>query len=73
MIQVKQTFNNGLFECEEIYSDSGMKILETTNGYLWNTDSEHPIVIAVSRFNDYVETDEPIEPFEEMVVDLEEV
>ena len=47
----------------EIYSKNGKKILETTNGEKWNTDSEHPIAIAVSRLNDYAETDEPIEPF----------
>lgn len=47
----------------EIYSKKGMKILETTNGEKWNNQ---PIAIAVSRFNDYVETDEPIEPIEEV-------
>ena len=65
MIQVKNTFNNGLFDCEEIYSDSGMKILEKTNGQLWNTDKDNPITIAKKRHDDYEETNEPIEPFEE--------
>ena len=52
----------------EIYSRNGKKILETTNGEKWSTDSEHPIAIAVSRFNDYEETNEPIEQFEEVEV-----
>ena len=51
----------------EIYSKNGYKILETTNGENHSTDEEHPIAIAVSRLNDYVETDEPIEPFEEII------
>ena len=73
MIIIKNTFNNGLFDCHEIYSDSGKKILETTNGEKWDTDSEHPIVIAVSRFGDYVETDEPIKPFEEITAEAPEI
>ena len=62
MIQVKSTFNNGLFDCEEIYSDIGMKILEKTNGEKWK---DQPIAIAVSRINDYVETSEPIDLIKE--------
>lgn len=61
MIIVKNTFSNGLFDCQEIYSASGKKILETTNGEKWDTDKEHPIAIAVSRRADYVETDEPVD------------
>lgn len=62
MIQVKRTFNNGLFECEEIYSDSGMKILEKSNWQLWDTDIDNPITIAQKRHGDYVETSVPIGP-----------
>lgn len=51
-------FHNGFEYCAEIYSKNGYKILETTNGEKWN---DQPIAIAISRFNDYVETDEPIE------------
>lgn len=47
----------------EIYSKNGKKILETTNGEKWN---DQPIAIAVSRFNDYVETDEPMEAIKEV-------
>lgn len=47
-----------------IYSKNGKKILDTANGKKWN---EQPIGIAVHRANDYVETDEPIEPFVEEV------
>lgn len=61
-----ELFHNGFDYCARIYSKNGKKILETTNGEKWNTDSEHPIAIAVSRFNDYEETDETIEPFEEV-------
>lgn len=72
MIKVKNTFNNGLFECEEIYSDSGMKIKEITNGQLWNTDIDNPITIAQKRHGDYAETGEPIEPFEEISEPIKE-
>lgn len=60
MIIIKNTFNNGFFDCYEIYSDNGKKILETTNGEKWNTDYEHPIVIAAKRRADYVEIEEPV-------------
>lgn len=62
MIKVKNTFHNGLFECEEIYSDSGMKILEKSNGQLWDTDKDNPITIAQKRHGDYVEISVPIGP-----------
>lgn len=70
MIKVKQTFSNGIFECEEIYSDSGMKILEKTNGQLWNTNEANPITIAAIRHADYEETNEPIS--EEFKMELAE-
>lgn len=53
----------------EIYSKNGKKILETTNGEKWN---EQPIAIAVNRLNDYVETSEPIEPFEKISEPIKE-
>lgn len=53
MIQIKREFNNGLFDCQEIY-DNEYKILETTNNQLWNTDEQHPIVIKKARRNDYI-------------------
>ena len=53
MIQIKREFNNGVFDCLEIY-DNEFKILETTNNQFWNTDENHPIVIKKDRLNDYV-------------------
>lgn len=55
MIIVKNEFNNDLFDCQEIYSDT-FKILETTNNVLWNATEEQPIIIAKSRKNDYIES-----------------
>lgn len=63
MIIEQNKKSNGLFDIVELYSDSGKKIKELSNGNLWNTDSEHPITIAVSRRNDYIQSDEDIEPF----------
>lgn len=63
--ETKKTYYGVIMEVEHIYSDSGKIILETTNGEKHSTDEKHTIAIAVSRFNDYVETGEPIEPFEE--------
>lgn len=53
MIQIKREFNNGVFDCLEIY-DNDFKILETTNNQLWNTNEENPITIKKDRLNDYV-------------------
>ena len=58
-IQVKKEYSNGLFDVQAIY-DTKHKILEQTNGMLWNTDKDHPIVIAKSRRADYVESSEPV-------------
>ena len=55
MIQIKREFNNGLFDCQEIY-DNEFKILEKTNGQLWNTNERHTIVVTKSRFTDYEES-----------------
>ena len=73
MIEIKKTFNNGLFECEEIYSTTGKKILEKTNNQLWNTNIDNPITIAQKRHNDYVESNEGIDPFiDSFMMDVEE-
>ena len=66
VVEVNQS---GAIVYARIYSKNGKKILETTNGEKHN---EQPIAIAVSRINDYVETDEPIEPFVELEVQDEE-
>lgn len=70
MIKIKHIYANSL----EIYSDNDKKILETSNGQLWNTDIEHPIAVSKERYNDlkkdYIEIDEPID---EIPQDKEEV
>ena len=60
MIEVKEEFNNGVFDCQRIF-DKDFKILETTSNKLWNTDEKHPITIAKSRRADYIESDEQTE------------
>lgn len=55
MIQIKRETKNKVMELLEIY-DNDYKILEKTNGILWNTDMEHPITIAKSRMKDYIES-----------------
>lgn len=57
MYKIKREFNNGLFDCLEIYHDSH-KILETTNNTLWNATEESPICIAKSRENKYILSNE---------------
>ena len=57
MYKIKREFNNGLFDCLEIYHDS-YKILETTNNTLWNATEESPICIAKSRENKYILSNE---------------
>lgn len=64
MYLIKRQFNNGVFDCLEIYHNE-YKILEKTNGTLWNTDIDHPITIAKSRRDDYVVSNKAIEPFDE--------
>lgn len=56
MYKTKREFNNGIFECLEIYHDTN-KILEKTNNVLWNATEENPICISKSRANDYVISD----------------
>lgn len=60
MINIKKEFNNGLFDCLEIYSDT-YKILEKTNNHLWNATYENPITIAKHRISDYIESNEVLE------------
>ena len=51
----------------EIYSDAEKKILETTNGALWNATQEMPIAVDKTRYanGDYVESNEPLDPIEQ--------
>lgn len=64
MIQIKQEFNNGIFDCLEIY-DNEYKILETTNNQLWNTNEQYTIIIKKDRLNDYVSSNIIAEQIEE--------
>lgn len=64
MYLIKREFNNGVFDCLEIYHNTN-KILETTNNTLWNATEEEPICIAKSRMNDYVVSDELLDVEEE--------
>lgn len=64
MINIKNEFNNGLFDCLEIYSDT-YKILETTNNHLWNATYDNPITIAKHRLDEYVESNVVLEIVEE--------
>ena len=71
MYKIKREFNNGLFDCLEIYHDS-YKILETTNNTLWNATEESPICIAKSRENKYILSNELLdkEVYESNNIDL---
>lgn len=71
MYLIKRQFNNGLFDCLEIYHNE-YKILETTNGILWNATEENPICIAKSRANDYVVSGELLD-IEENLEEIEEI
>lgn len=59
-MEIKKEYSNGLFPVLEIY-DKEFKILEKTNGQLWNATEEEPIVIAKSRQDDYVVSDEKLD------------
>jgi hypothetical protein len=65
---IKKEFNNGLFDCLEIYHPTN-KILEITNNTLWNATEDNAICIAKSRANDYIVSNEllEIEILEEIV------
>ena len=55
--------------------DPEFKILEVTNGQLWNApDSDHCIAVDVNRLNngDYVPSDELVEKYEAPETDEEE-
>lgn len=71
MLKIKREFNNGVFDCLEIYHDTN-KILETTNNTFWNATEENPICIAKSRASDYVVSDELIDVQEENLKESEE-
>ena len=71
MYLIKRQFNNGVFECLEIYHNE-YKILEKTNGILWNATEKEPICIAKSRANDYVVSDELLDVEEENLETSEE-
>lgn len=68
-IIIKSEFNNGVFDCLEIYHDTN-KILETTNNNLWNATEKEPIAIAKTRLNDYVVSDVLLDPEEETDKDI---
>ena len=71
MIEVKEEFNNGLFDCQRIF-DNDFKILEKTNNKLWNTNENHPICIAKSRKKDYVSSNVPAEKFADEQEEIQE-
>lgn len=66
MIQTKTTYFNGREMVIEIYHETH-KILETTNGELWNATFEEPITVTENRFNngDYVVSAVELEKVEE--------
>lgn len=56
MYKIKNDFEDYM----EIYHDT-FKILELSNGTLWNATEDSPIAIAKSRKSDYVVSNEPLE------------
>ena len=60
-IQPIKEYNNGLFDVQEIYSDSGMKILDKRSGEVFDNYEDYPITAPKDRFDDYFETTEPVE------------
>lgn len=60
MNKIKSEYNRGDTECVELYNDT-YKILEKTNGQLWNTNIDHPIIVAKSRLADYEESTIPVD------------
>lgn len=59
MNQIKNEYNRGDIVCVELYNDA-YKIFEKTNGKLWNTNIDHPIIVAKTRLGDYEESTTPI-------------
>lgn len=64
MNQIKSEYSRGDRICVELYNDT-YKILEKTNGQLWNTNIDHPIIVAKTRLDDYEEST--------TLIDLEEL
>lgn len=60
MNQIKSEYLRGDIVCVELYNDT-YKILEKTNGKLWNTNIDHPIIVAKTRLGDYEESTTPID------------
>ena len=60
MNQIKSEYNRGDRICVELYNDT-YKILEKTNGKLWNTNIDHPIIVAKTRLGDYEESTTPVD------------
>ena len=52
MIEIKEEFNNGVFDCLKIY-DKQYKIFHKTNGRLYVGTEEKPVIIPKSRLNEY--------------------
>lgn len=67
MIQTKNKYFNGREMVVEIYHETH-KILEATNGELWNATFEEPITVTENRFNngDYVVSAIELENVEEV-------
>lgn len=72
MYLIKREFNNGVFDCLEIYHNTN-KILETTNNILWNATEESPICIAKSRAEDYVVSDVLLDEEETEIIEENEI
>ena len=53
MIEIKETFNNGIEECYILTSNANKKIIEKTNNVEYNDD----ICIVARRLNDYKESE----------------
>nr|DAE41323.1 MAG TPA: hypothetical protein [Caudoviricetes sp.] len=68
-MNIKQEFNNGMFDCLEIWHPTH-KIKEISNNMLWNATKENPIYIAKSRLSDYVVSDELLD--EDITKNMEE-
>lgn len=60
MNQIKSECQRGDIICVELYNDA-YKILEKTNGKLWNTSVNYPIFVAKTRLSDYEESTIPVD------------
>lgn len=70
MIEIKEEFNNGVFDCLKIY-DKQYKILHKTNGRLYVGTEEKPVIIPKSRLNEYEASDVSIDVKEDVKTILE--